>query len=727
MRGTPIKLPPCGMFVGSGIYAMSADYLLSVMHAHQTWAVQSFTPAEMIEKIVADNQGNLAQFWGYARGYSAQTIAEWIYALDEIGIHVPPPDWEHGRHLHWQECPEIAAHPERRGAGALRFIRAAAAKGIYTTLLYTDAHAQWPPRYQAAGEYYLGYDFGERFTFALDEASLKGRRLADVTLVTLADDLMARVRAHVDERHAAGWGNIMATSGSFHLDYEIAAGADIPVVEDYAFCHLHLASALSRGLYHQHGLPLWGSHLAHEHYSWLPLASPHKFPLLRAGMYLKYLAGSKMIINESGNWYVEASLCEDSPKHEFPAVPLTTKDVAWSGRQPMKFAPYIAAARQHYDKVNYGSDVCRRYRRVISDFYDFVKANGTPAGQPETTLAIAKGNYDLAHARFMPNYALAGAYALADANPAWYEGPPERGWETVRQVFYPLRPVLGPYPNHFLSGSPWGMVDVVSFAADQISAAALARYRTLLFAGWNTASEHQYRLLLDYVRAGGTLFLGIPHLSTNVRRNYATYGVDELVHGGDVAELCGARIRGPGARYYWATAPRDSDVLGFRFPRRFGIMATRMGDVELTDPTAEVLVVDDEQARPLLWRRRCGAGQVYFLNSWDYPGALSSDDGPGGLVGSPGLIGYVFRHLAQATRGTFWITDDGADPGPACDHISYSFFPDAGRVCLFNSDLDHAQRFHLHRAAGSEPLELAPGEFRMLDSATLAVVARSLA
>src|SRR5690606_37240488 len=99
-----------------------------------------------------------------------------------------------------------------------------------------------------------------------------------------------------------------------------------------------------------------------------------------------------------------------------------------------------------------------------------------------------------------------------------------------------------------------------------------------------TASTKQYEHLLRYVRGGGTLFVSIPHLSTNVKRNYGTYTVDELVNGGDFADLRGVRVKGPGERYYWATLPHDSTELGVRYPRRFGIMTTRMGDIEITDP-----------------------------------------------------------------------------------------------------------------------------------------------
>src|SRR5699024_1558749 len=95
-----IELPPCGMFLGSGIYPMSKAYLLSALYSYQYWTPQSFSPEEMIDKIISDNQGNLAEVWGTGlRGYSANTYAEWQYALDEIGIEVPNPDWHDRKYL----------------------------------------------------------------------------------------------------------------------------------------------------------------------------------------------------------------------------------------------------------------------------------------------------------------------------------------------------------------------------------------------------------------------------------------------------------------------------------------------------------------------------------------------------------------------------------------------------------------------------------------------------
>lgn len=716
-RGHAITLPPCGLFLGSGVYPTSKDYLLSTLHAHQTWMPQNSYPLEMIEKIITDNQGNLAQVWGYARGAAPAVIAQWKYALDEIGIQIPEPNWETGENVLVSECAEIRAHADREGAGALRFIKAAAAKGIYTALIYVDSKDQWSRQFQDAGEYYLGYDFGERYTFSFSNIVAADANAGAVTLQLLADDLIARVKQHVDERHDEGWGNVMATSSNFYIDYEIAAGADVPLVEDFAFSHLNMASALSRGLYRQYELPIWGSHLAHEHYAWIPVKSGLRYELLRAAMYQKYMAGSKMIINESGNWFVESTLCEDSPKFDFPRVPLGPNDVSWNTKRPLNFTPYIAEARKYYGKVDYDSTWCREYRKVISDFYDFVKANGTPQGQPESTIAIAKGNLDLCSHRHLPNLAIGGAYEIADVNPQWYEGIPELSWDIVKKVFYPLPPVLDEYPNLFLSGSPYGMVDVISFVQKNIKPDILARYKAILFAGWNTSSEEQYEILKTYVAGGGRLFISIPHLSKNVTRNYSSYKTDELVHGGDFSELCGVKVKGKGERFWWATAPDQSSEIGFKFPRRFGPLAVPMGEIEITDPSMRTLVVDDEQCKPILLQRKYGKGEVYFLNSWAYPGALQIDYGPGATRKSRGgLIGTIYQHIARLSRGSVWITDDQIDAGDECDFICYSYFPEANKICLLNIDFRKEHGCYLHYNGRCYRMDMKPGEFRLMDT-----------
>ncbi|MEO6907071.1 MAG: hypothetical protein ABI210_04195, partial [Abditibacteriaceae bacterium] len=154
--------------------------------------------------------------------------------------------------------------------------------------------------------------------------------------------------------------------------------------------------------------------------------------------------------------------------------------------------------------------------------------------------------------------------------------------------------------------------------------------------------------------------------------------------------------------------------LGFEFPRRFGILATPMGNIEITDPNIEVLAVDDEQANPLVLRHKLGKGEVYFLNSWAYPGAFDQDFGPGSTRKSPGLVGYIYRHIANKSRGTIWITDDQNEPEAECEYINFSYFPESQQICLYNIDFGKSHTFYLHQGDKVERMELSPGEFKLL-------------
>lgn len=675
------------------------------------WMPENGTHLEWLEKVISDNQGNLAQFWGVNPKQSPRDFAV-AHALEDLGITAPEPDFENGKFLTADDWPESKRHHERFGAGLLKVLKKAAEKGIYTAFLYADALPEWSQKFKEAGEYYTGYDFGEIFSFRLEEEHSEGLDAGHVTLQSLADQFVAKVRAFADKRREAGWGNIMATSANFYVDYEILGGADIPVMEDFAFSHLNMSSALARGLCRQYELPYWGSHLAHEHYSWLPYSSPYKFPLLKASMYLKYMSGSRMIVNESANWYLQTRHCVDSPLYQTRRVEIGS----YRNRDPKLVAPFVKEARKDFYKIGYHSPVAQRYRKEVSDFYNFVKANGTPAGQPETTLALAKGNLDLCSHEYAPNNAVAGMYTLAEKNPAWYEGAPERGWNIAKNVFFPRPPIFAPYRNRFLSGTPYGMVDIVSFAGDNVTSDFLtSHYKALLFSGWNTCSEKQYQTLKEYVTAGGILFLSIPHLSTNISRDYASYSADELVHQGDFSDLCGVIVKGKGRRFYWAVAADESGELGLVFPRRYGIMTTCIGDIEITG-NVDILAVEDEDMGPVLLRHRVGKGCVYFLNSWAYPGALDQDEGPSSTIGSTGLIGAVYQHIARETRGQVWITDDGKAPGHECQYVSYTYFPEAGKIYLLNIDFDHPHRVRVHHCAFNETVSLNPGEFRVMDT-----------
>lgn len=714
-------LPPEGIYLGSGVYPTETDTLLCTMVGHYTWQTQYFSSQEMIEKIVSDNQGNLAQVWGYPRGFSPRVYADWIYALDEIGVTVGDPDWENGKDLTIDDVGGLLEkYADRKGAGLLRFIREAKKRGIYTTFLYTDAAEGVSRQLAGEGDWYLGYDFGERYNIGLSEAQAILQDAGKLTLTALSDSLIRRVREHTDERRRTGWGHIMTTSANFSIDYEVLGGADIPMMEDFAFPNLNFASGYARGLFRQHGLPVWGSHLAHEHYSWLPVADPRRQGELRLGLYLKMMAGAKILINESGNWFCEATLAPDSPKLAFPQTAREQfGSLGWGEsrrlmhEQPQALKPLLEEAKPYFGTTDYSSDYCRAYRETISGVWDFVKAHPAPQGQPETVTALVKGNNDLTSANYNPNYAISGLYDIALEDPNWFQCAPEVGWQTARSVFFPTPDVLTPYSNIQLSGTPYGQVDVISFARDRVTAEQLLKqYKTLIFTGYNTCSEEQYRILCDYVRGGGTLFLAVPQLSTDDARRLLSYTADDLVRGGDVSELCGVKVTGRGRNIYWAFPRKGDHRLEDDFPRRYGILGVPLAQIEITDPSLEIVVTDDEEDEPVLIRHTLGKGVCYLMTTWTYPGAAVIDEGPGGKTGSGGLFGAVLRMLGRENRPQVYLTGEGAESG--CLNVSY--FPDCGQICLCNIDFEKPHEALLHVGGRTMPVTVGAAEYRVLDT-----------
>ncbi len=706
-----IPLPACGTWIGIPVYLHRGDYIFQTSGPFYTsWVSEDHDAAWYIDRAARDNQGNLVSIWdGGATKQSLKAMADWM-ALKELGHAVPEPDWDRKTNLVPDDWPVIRRHPERMGAGLVNMVRQAAARGLYSFVFYADVDPRQLKRLRPYRDWFLGCNVGEVFTFRLEDDPNPAAGPVVPDLEKLSNAFLGSVRRVVAARRAAGWTQIMVTGGIATLDYEILGGITMPVVEDFAVPHLNAASALARGLTRQFGLPLWGTDLAHEHYSWQPYASPYKFPMLTQALRLKYMSGCKLILLESGSYWQQSDHVEDTPMHAVPKLDLG----GIHNTDPRRAAPFVAEARRHYPAINAQSPVCREYRKRLSRFYDFVKREGTPDGQPEVRIASVKGNLDLSSQSFNPNAAIAGQYALAEKDPRWFEAAPERSRVLFDDLFYPRNAGMGEFQNPFFSGTPYGMTDTVSFAGEPDGRFLSAQYKALLFTGWNTATERQYALLLGYVRRGGTLFIALPQLSANANRNYLDYSAGELVNGGDFTELCGVRVKGRGKQFYWGVTPGKDNPLGISPYRKFGVYLAHRGDVEITG-SPEILAVEDETFAPILFRHRLGKGTVYFLNTWEYPGALAPDHGPGATRHSIGLVGEVFRRIALDTRGATYITDDGAAPGRECGWVAWSHFPSNGKTYLLNTDFDSGHAVLLHRGKTTKRIRLKPAGFVMID------------
>ena len=665
-----VALPPEGMFIGSGVYSNNAQ-MRGGGFCFTYWSPALLSLEEIVDLCAKEKVGNTLQFW-------------------------------------------------QHGAPMLELAKRAKEKGLYTTLIYSTAPKDVSKRIlPELGSSYIGYDFGERYNFALTD------RWGDATtLGKVSEAYMELVRNHVKDLQTNGWGRVMATSANFSLDWEVAAGVEIPCTEDFPFGDLTLSSALGRGLYRQYDLPLWGAHLAHEWYSWIPHKNPHKMDTLRTAFQLKYMTGAKIVINESGNWQLQSSLCEDSPMSRMPITARKCSTPMTPENREKYEKPVFAEARRKFSYIDWRSPVSTKYRRIISDFTAFCREHPAPKGQPEATWALAKGNLDLGDCKYVPGYAVCSAYELAKKNPGWMHGLPEMSWETVRKAVMPMPPMLAPNKNIHFSATPYGLCDVVSFACDGVTADHLLRnYKVLMFSGWNTCSPKQYRTLCDYVKGGGKLVIGLCHLMTDESRAYAAMSAAGLVNGGDLTDLCGVKVKGETPRKYWATGPStEPNCLGFVARRRFGYMALPLGDLEYVAPKDrfEELAVDDEEGEPFVLRCRNGKGEVLLMNWFAYPAAANQDVGCSSEIADVGMVGYLYRYAARLCRGNVWITGpDFENPDEDCNWIVCSYFPDEGKVYLLNLDYDHERKCVLQQFGDKDFITLKPAEFRILESVRL--------
>lgn len=679
--GETFRTPPEGMYLSSGVNSCRGQLAWGGGYTHTEWSPAIPAPKDVPMLMRRDNQGNVIQWWS-----AGEDLVENVKRTYSEGMAA------------MANC--SGATPEQ-----IKWLR---------------ENGNW-----------VCYDLHEMFSFGLYDDEMNFYKntpdeiLGKYTLTKSAEDLLRKVREKTDSKHSEGWGLLTSSSASFHLDYLMLGGLDAPGLEFYPFGDTSIGMSICRGMLRQYKAPAWHAYLAHDWYSYFPHTNPHKMDSLMMMLRQQYMAGVKILTLESGNQWSQSNLCVDSPQSFLP--PITTYRLgAWLSDEKARSAvtdDELLEAKRKFAWIDYRSPVVSKYREIMSDFWDFVKKNPAPKGQPEAVIALAKGHLDIASGRHTA-IPIAGAYNIAKLDHHWMNGAPELSWKIIGDIFYPKPPNMSPNTNLFYSGSPYGQADIVSFAFDNITADFLVRnYKALIFSGWNSCTPKQYKILCEYVQRGGKLCLAIPHLSTNERRNYDFFEKEELVNGGDFSELCGIKVKGQGERFYWATGTdRRKNCLGLVARRRYGIIGLPLGDIEYTGPKEnyEVLAVDDEAAHPVIIRCKSGKGEVFFMNFWHYPWEANRDDGTGAVENSKGLIGELYSYIARITRGNVWITGpDFETPDADCDWVNYSYFPEAGKIYLMNLDYDNERKFVLHWFGEKTSITLSPGEFRVMDAPVL--------
>jgi hypothetical protein len=256
---------------------------------------------------------------------------------------------------------------------------------------------------------------------------------------------------------------------------------------------------------------------------------------------------------------------------------------------------------------------------------------------------------------------------LGPESESWGYGPSENGWR-LADVFLP-GVFLAPIPvdrsrmRRWMSGTPHGPCDVLPA---KTALEVLENYACLFLWDWNSMTPEIYRELEAYVEDGGTLFLGLPQLSTHVHREFLGNMEDlALLRDGDFSDFLGFRVRGKGA------SVREIEYSGQRYCIQNEAKEPEITSADLEVTAADVTILAEcDGGRPALLSRRRGRGEVVTLGLWNYPGSEALLD----------FTRAVVQSLARAHQGD--IVVEGKES------IHWACYEDEGKRTLYLVDTD---------------------------------------
>lgn len=344
-----------------------------------------------------------------------------------------------------------------------------------------------------------------------------------------------------------------------------------------------------------------------------------------------------------------------------------------------------------------------RYRDVLRKVHAYYAAHPLPVNGPLAKIAVMLGTYD-------GDAGLWGKWIWGQERPGWRHGPAE--WSTaLAETFYTKTPwhCRTNRGNDDVSANPpFGTIDLVPA---ETPLPVLSQYAAVVFLGWNTMTETLYEKLKRYVAQGGHLCAAVPHLSTAVQRQSDF----TIIHGGDVSDLFGVRIKGQGVMAtegFKFFQPSHNPLYSFPVWRLASDPQYMGGDVPLAEielQGAHVLAAsgtrcgkagEQEPTPPVLVEHKLGKGYALLLTTWCYPG----------LPALQPLAREILRVIKQAHQDFIRLE------GP--DMVRYSVFEENGRytVLILNTDAGCPACVRLH-VAGRKPQELMapPSELLRID------------
>ena len=189
---------------------------------------------------------------------------------------------------------------------------------------------------------------------------------------------------------------------------------------------------------------------------------------------------------------------------------------------------------------SYGNSITRtfpeaeQFRSILRNHKEFCSNNELPDGGPKTKVAFILGNLD-------------GCLGLLSGGTVWgqYNNPDfiandaEKSWNLLDTLYSKL-----PWFDNLNTGNKYSSGQVQYGTYDIIPADTqldvLSNYSLVCFLGWNTMTQEIYQTLVEYVRNGGHLIIGLPHLNTAIKRD----GSFLPYNNGNFQELLGVNFTG---------------------------------------------------------------------------------------------------------------------------------------------------------------------------------------
>lgn len=478
-------------------------------------------------------------------------------------------------------------------------------------------------------------------------------------VIDAKNNFVSYLKKFIDmERKFIGDGPLINVDSSLLFQYQVEAGIDLSTLEMLPGNPLRMLPAL-RGSSVITGRP-WGVHIA---FGWYGGVEPDELWMKRWSQTLPlcYLSGANFIFPESG-YYVH---------------------------------------KNHTYDYKFNDPKMKEARKVLRDFYRFKKIHGRAKGEPERRLAIIFGQYD-----GCPGLWNKYCWGQFENGREWVSGDAEHSWDLTDVLTTRDNPYNELYigRNSYSGNPPCGQYDIVSADA---SVETLSKYTHILFLGFNLMDEALYNRLTAYVKNGGNLLMGLPHLNVEAKRGAPI----RLFNNGDFTQLFGVKV----------TGKEEPEVIGFkaiygrstlfdtgpivRDPVAVGNL-TR-GKLEITSGHAEIIggysegfidTIDSVAARPAVIEHRLGKGKARLVNSFDYPGSEPMHD----------LAVYLLRSTALEAQGDVRVL--------SADSVRYAVYRQDDMIFVYamNTEFDISQNIRIeYKGRISRELSIPPSAMRI--------------